>query len=113
MSRFFLSERSSRARLREAAAAQAERRDIVKALSWGQVSRRDLIKMGLFTTAGVLAPIRGLSPFAASAFAAGDSNIPTGLSPSPLGGVRAFTQPMLRFDVLPRQLRFVLPPAIL
>jgi hypothetical protein len=50
----------------------------------------------------VLAPIRGLSPFAASAFAAGDSNIPTGLSPSPLGGVRAFTQPMLRFDVLPR-----------
>ena len=65
MSRLFLSERSSRARLREAAAAQAERRDIVKALSWGQVSRRDLIKMGLFTTAGVLAPIRGLSPFVA------------------------------------------------
>jgi mono/diheme cytochrome c family protein len=43
MSRFFLREHASRARLREAAAAQANRREIVKALSWGQVSRRELI----------------------------------------------------------------------
>ncbi|HXT31616.1 MAG TPA: hypothetical protein VN716_20090, partial [Vicinamibacterales bacterium] len=95
MSCFFLRENASRARLREAAAAQANRRDIVKALSWGQVSRRDLLKLGVFTGAGLLAPIRGLSPFASSAFAASDSNIPTGMPPSPLGGVRAFSQPLL------------------
>src|SRR5262245_12858686 len=101
MSRFFLRENASRARLREAAAAQKERRDIVKALSHGQVSRRDLIKLGLFTSAGMLAPIRGLSPFAASkVYAATD--VPTGMPPSPLAGAQAFSQPMLRFDVLPR-----------
>ena len=100
MNRFFLRESASRARLKEAAAARENRREIVKALSWGQVSRRDLIKYGLFTGAGMIAPLRGLSPFATSAYAAGGSDVPTGLAPSPLGGVKAFTQPMLRFDVL-------------
>jgi len=112
MSRFFLRENASRARLREAAAAQANRRDIVKALSWGQVSRRDLLKLGVFTGAGLLAPIRGLSPFASSAFAASDSNIPTGMPPSPLGGVRAFSQPLLRFDVLPHVPRLAPEPTL-
>ena len=112
MSRFFLRENASRARLREAAAAQANRRDIVKALSWGQVSRRDLLKLGVFTGAGLLAPIRGLSPFASSAFAASDSNIPTGMPPSPLGGVRAFSQPLLRFDVLPHVARLTPEPTL-
>ena len=112
MSRFFLRENASRARLREAAAAQANRRDIVKALSWGQVSRRDLLKLGVFTGAGLLAPIRGLSPFASSAFAASDSNIPTGMPPSPLGGVRAFSQPLLRFDVLPHVPRLTPEPTL-
>ena len=63
MSRLYLNERSSRARLKEAAAAREHRRDMVKALSWGQVSRRELLKLGLFTGAGLLAPIRGLNPF--------------------------------------------------
>ena len=112
MSRFFLRENASRARLREAAAAQANRRDIVKALSWGQVSRRDLLRLGVFTGAGLLAPIRGLSPFASSAFAASDSNIPTGMPPSPLGGVRAFSQPLLRFDVLPHVPRLTPEPTL-
>jgi hypothetical protein len=100
MNRFFLRESASRARLKEAAAACDHRREIVRALSWGRVSRRDLLKCGLFTAAGLLAPIRGLSPFVGSAYAAGDDNIPTGLAPSPLFGVKAFMQPMLRFDLL-------------
>src|SRR6266545_4634479 len=90
----------SRARLKEAENARKNRAEIAKALSWAQVTRRDLIKMGLFTAGGALAMKNGLSPFARSAYA--DSNIPTGLPPSPLFGVQAFTQPMPRFDVLPR-----------
>ena len=97
---FFLSPKASRARLREAENARRNRWDIIKAHSQGQVSRRDLIKMGLFTSAGLLIPISGLSPFARSAFA--NSDIPTGLPPSPLFGVQAFTQPMPRFDLFPR-----------
>jgi FtsP/CotA-like multicopper oxidase with cupredoxin domain len=110
MSRFFLRENTSRARLKEAADARTHRREIVKALSWGQVSRRDLLRAGLFTGAGLLAPIRGLSPFAASVYASHGSDIPTGLPPSPLFGVQAFTQPMLRFDLLPRQPLAALTP---
>src|SRR5262245_31984651 len=112
MTRFFLRENASRARLREAVAAQKERREIVKALSWGQVSRRDLIKLVLLTGAGMLAPIRGRSPFAPSRLYAA-TEVPTGRPPSPLFGVEAFTQPMLRFDVLPRQenFRFASPSA--
>ena len=97
---FFLSPKASRARLREAENARRNRWDIIKAHSQGQVSRRDVIKMGLFTSAGLLIPISGLSPFARSAFA--NSDIPTGLPPSPLFGVQAFTQPMPRFDLFPR-----------
>src|ERR1051326_885038 len=97
MSGLFLSEKASRARLREAEQAQRNRVEIVRELSWGRVSRRDLIKMGLFTAAGMLAPVRGLSPFAKSVYA--DS---TSMPPSPLFGCEAFTQPMPRFDVLPR-----------
>ena len=106
---FFLSSKSSKARLREAENARKNRWDIINANTQGQVSRRDLIKMGLFTGAGLLVPISGLSPFARSAFA--DSNIPTGLPPSPLFNVRDFSTPMPRFDVLPRQPVSVLNPA--
>jgi hypothetical protein len=109
MNRLFLRENASRARLKEAAEARENRREIVKALSWGQVSRRELLRYGLFTTAGLLAPLRGLSPFAPSVYAS--SNIPTGLPPSPLNGVQAFTQPLLRFDVLPRTPITTLSPA--
>ena len=96
---FFL-RNASQARLREAENARHNRAEIVKAYSHGQVTRRDLIKWGLITTAGVLAPIHGLSPFVPSVYA--DSNIPTGAPPSPLFGAQPFTQPMPRFDLLTR-----------
>src|SRR3989442_4749284 len=66
--------------------------------------------MGLFTTAGTLVLKNGLSPFARSAYA-DDSSIPTGLPRSPLFGIQAFTQPMPRFDVLPRTPVSALSPA--
>ena len=103
MGQLYLGEKASRARLREATRARENRREIVKALSQGQVSRRELLKWGLFTSAGLLAPIGGLNPFVSSAYATSGSDIPTGIPPSPLGDVQAFTQPMLRFDVLPRR----------
>ena len=85
MGRLYLGSNASRARLKEAEGARNNRREIVKALSWGQVSRRDLLKLGLITGAGLIAPIRGLSPFAASVYASSD--VPTGLPPSQLFGV--------------------------
>src|SRR4026207_286444 len=99
-SNFFLSPKASKARLREAEQARKNRWEIINANTQGQVSRRDLIKMGLFTSAGLLIPISGLSPFARSAFA---DSIPTGLPPSPLlNNTTAFATPMPRFDVFPR-----------
>jgi FtsP/CotA-like multicopper oxidase with cupredoxin domain len=97
--RIYLPLNASKARLREAETARRNRAEIVKVSSQGQVSRRELFKWGLFTAAGLLAPIRGLNPFVSSAY--GDS-IPTGAPRSPLFGVQPFTQPMPRFDVLPR-----------
>src|SRR5215813_12374986 len=100
---FFLSEKASKARLREAENARKNRAEIVKAYSQGQVSRRDLVKWGLITTGGLLAPIHGLNPFVNSAFAASSLNRPTGAPPSPgLNGL-AFTQPMQRFELMDRQ----------
>src|SRR5437773_5559553 len=101
---------ASRARMREAENARRNRAEILQAWSQGQVSRRDLFKLGLFTAAGTLVSKNGLSPFARSAYA-DDSSIPTGLPRSPLFGVQAFTQPMLRFDVLPRTPVSALSPA--
>src|SRR5947209_11573638 len=99
---FFLSENSSKARLREAENARNNRAEIVKAYSQGKVSRRDLIKWGLITTGGMLAPIHGLNPFVSTAYADGGSGIPTGAPRSPLFGVQQFSTPMPRFDVAPR-----------
>ena len=101
----FLPKNASRLALKAARQAQDERRGIIKALSHGKVSRRDLIKMGLFTGAGMLAPIRGLHPLQTNLLAQtpGGPGIPTGLPPSPLFGATAFSQPMPRFDVLPRR----------
>ena len=104
----FLSSTASKARLREAETARRNRLEIVKAHSWGQVSRRDLIKWGLITAGGLLLPIKGVSPFATSVYA---DSIPTGTPPSPLFGVQPFTQPMPRFDVLPRNPVATLNPA--
>jgi manganese oxidase len=113
MSIFYLPKNASRARVREAENARRNRAEIMKAYSQGQVSRRDLVKWGLFTTAGVIAPISGLSPFVAyaSGGSGGSSNIPTGMPPSPLFGVLAFTTPMLRFDVISRNAVSSLNPA--
>ncbi|HEX7287612.1 MAG TPA: multicopper oxidase domain-containing protein [Candidatus Angelobacter sp.] len=95
---FFLPETASRARIREAENARKNRQEIVKAYSQGQVTRRDLIKWGLITTGGLLAPIHGLNPFVKSAY----GSIPTGANPSPLFGAQPFTQAMPRFDLLAR-----------
>ena len=119
MSRFYLPWNASRARLREAEHARKNRQEIVRELSWGRVSRRDLLKMGVFTGAGLVAPIGGLNPFVGSAHASGSgsgsgsggSSVPTGLPPSPTFGVKAFTQPMPRFDVLTRNPLSSLSPA--
>jgi manganese oxidase len=108
-SSFFVSPHASRARIQEAENARKNRAEIVKACSQGKVSRRDLIKWGLITTGGLLAPIHGLNPFVTSAYADGGNNFPTGAPPSPLFGVQAFTQPMPRFDVLPR---LPIPPVV-
>src|SRR5712691_3097569 len=92
---------ASNARERDAERARQNRAEIVRELSWGRVSRRDLIKMGLFTGAGMLARVGGLNPFVATASARSDDN-PTGAPRSPLFGAGPFTQPMPRVDVLPR-----------
>ncbi len=70
---FFLSEKSSKARLREAENARKNRAEIVKAFSQGKVTRRELVKWGLITSGGLLAPIHGLNPFVNSAYASGGS----------------------------------------
>ena len=106
----YLPGNASRARLREAENARQNRAEILQAWSQGRLSRRDLIKLGLLTAAGTLVLKNGLSPFAPSAYA-DDSSIPTGLPRSPLFGVQAFTQPMPRFDVLPRTPVSALSPA--
>jgi FtsP/CotA-like multicopper oxidase with cupredoxin domain len=81
--------------LREAQKARDNRAEIVKALSQGQVSRRELFKWGIFTVTGALALKNGLSPFANSAYAA----IPTGTPPTPLWGALPFTQEMPRLNL--------------
>ena len=112
----WLNEYSDRRRIQDAENARRERQEITKALSHSQVSRRDLVKWGLFTTAGIMLPIGGLNPFvrplnAQPIFDGGGSGIPTGLPASPTFGVQPFTQPMPRFDVLPRNAVSTLNPA--
>src|SRR5215831_5501821 len=98
---FWLREDSDRRRLRDAENARRNRAEITAALSHDQIKRRDLVKWGLFTTAGIMLPIGGLNPFVRplraldhggrSGTSGGDggggggggscSQIPTGLSP--------------------------------
>jgi hypothetical protein len=99
---FFLPWNASKARLREAENARKNRLEIVKAVSQGAVSRRELFKWGLITGAGLVAPIQGLSPFVKSAYADDGGGIPTGAPPSPGTAGLDFTQPMMRFEVLQR-----------
>jgi manganese oxidase len=122
MSIFYLPKNTSKTRLKEAENARKNRAEIVKALSHGQVSRRELVKWGLITGAGLLAPIGGLSPFVPYAHASGGGSgsgggggttgIPTGAPPSLFfNNVQAFTQPMLRFDLAQRNPVSSLNPA--
>ena len=90
----YLPRTASRIRLKEAQIARNNRAEIVKALSQGEITRRDLFKWGIFTTTGLLVAKNGLSPFAKSAYAGDD--IPTGTPPSPLFGAQPFSQPMPR-----------------
>src|SRR5262244_2382474 len=94
-SMYYLSPKASRIRQREAQNARNNRAEIVKALSLGQITRRDLYKWGLLTTTGMIALKNGLSPFARSAFAA----VPTGTPRSPLFGAQKFTQPLNRLQL--------------
>src|SRR5262250_2593082 len=94
----YISPKASLARQREAQKARDNRAEIVKALSHGQITRRDLYKWGIFTTTGALALKNGLSPFARSAFAA----VPTGTPRSPLFGAQKFSQPLPRLALQPR-----------
>jgi FtsP/CotA-like multicopper oxidase with cupredoxin domain len=91
----YISEKASRIRQKEAQRARDNRAEIVKALSIGQINRRDLFKWGLLTTTGLLACKNGLSPFARSAFA----DVPTGTPRSPLFGAAKFSQRMPRLSV--------------
>ncbi|HET9599243.1 MAG TPA: multicopper oxidase domain-containing protein [Anaeromyxobacteraceae bacterium] len=95
----FVHGKESRKRQREAERARRNRAEIVKAWSQGQITRRDIIKMGLASAGGALLLQNGLSPFAPSAYA----EVPTGTPRSPLFGVSPFTTPMPRFDVLERK----------
>jgi manganese oxidase len=94
----WLPKNASRSRIREAENARRNRREVLTALSRGQITRRDLLKWGLMTAGGALAWKHGFNPFVRSAYA----SIPTGLPSSPLFGAIAFEKPMPRFDVLPR-----------
>ena len=70
----FIASNASRIRQRETQRARNNRAEIVKARSIGQISRRDLVKWGIFTATGLLVCKNGLNPLAPSAFA----NVPTG-----------------------------------
>ena len=91
---YYLSRDASRIRQREAQNARNNRAEIVRALSIGQITRRDLYKWGLLTFGG-LALKNGLSPFARSAFAA----VPTGTPASPLFGAQKFQVPVAQGTV--------------
>ncbi|MGI9331867.1 MAG: multicopper oxidase family protein [Gammaproteobacteria bacterium] len=82
-------------RIREAQNARDNRSELYQALTQGQISRRDLLKWGLMTPAGVLAAKHGLSAFAPSAYA----DVPTGTPPSPTFGAEKYTQPLPRLIV--------------
>src|SRR5262249_39914291 len=100
----YLPRNASKARLRDAERARRNRAEIVRELSWGRVSRRDLFKWGLFTAAGALAPKGGLSPFVSMS---GQLFSPTGAPPGPRPAALLvsppFSPPVPRCAVLPRR----------
>jgi manganese oxidase len=95
----YLSPRTSRNRLREAEGARRNRAEVIKAWSQGQLTRRDLVKLGLMTAAGSWVLKNGLSPHARSAY----GSVPTGALPSPIPAGLEFTQPMPRLGEFQRK----------
>lgn len=93
----YLNDKSSNRRIREAENARRNRAEIVRALSHGQISRRDLFKWGLFTASGLLLCKNGLSPYAPSAFAQSFTGVPL----TPLNGAMPFTIPLNRLQYTP------------
>jgi len=91
----YISPKASRIRQREAQRARDNRAEIVKARSLGQITRRDLIRWGIFTSSGLLVCKNGLSPLARSAFA----DVPTGTPRSPLFGGQKFFQRLNRLNL--------------
>ncbi|MGO4665677.1 multicopper oxidase domain-containing protein [Bosea sp. 2RAB26] len=82
-------------RLREAQRALENRLEIVKALSLGEITKRDLLRWGFFTAGGLLIAKNGLSPFAKSAYA----QVPTGAPRSPTFGAVRYHDAMRRPEV--------------
>lgn len=85
---------ASRIRQREAQNARNNRAEIIKALGNGQISKRDLLRWGIYTSGGLLVAKNGLSPFARSAYASDATGAPR----SPLRGATKFSQPMHRLN---------------
>ena len=86
---------ASRLRQREAQNARNNRAEIVKALGAEQITKRDLMRWGIYTTGGLLIAKNGLSPYAKSAFA----QAPTGAPRSPLFGAVKFRHPFERLNL--------------
>jgi FtsP/CotA-like multicopper oxidase with cupredoxin domain len=102
----YLPWRTSKRRIKEAEVARSNRLEIVKALSQGQVTRRELIRMGVMTAGGALVMKHGLHVLAPSAYAA----VPTGTPISPIPANSEFNQPMPRFEVLQKKPMVALSP---
>ena len=95
----YLPENISQQRWQRAERSRLNRQQIVQAVSQGQVSRRDLVKWGLFSASGALALKGGLNPFVGNAY----GEIPTGVPRSQLFGAAPFNCPMPRCDLMRRQ----------
>ena len=93
----FLTPKSSRIRLREAQRARDNRKEIHRALSLGQITRRDLLKWGIMTSGGILVCKNGLSPLALQRLCRRRS--PPAPALAPLFGARKFVARMPRLDL--------------
>ncbi|MGO4737543.1 multicopper oxidase domain-containing protein [Bosea sp. 2KB_26] len=91
----YLPRETTGVRLREARRALENRLEIVRALSVGQITKRDLLRWGFFTAGGLLIAKHGLSPFAKSAYA----QVPTGAPRSPIFGAVRYHDAMRRPEV--------------
>jgi len=78
-----------KARLRQAALAGRQRRELNAALASGQISRRDLVRWGLVTTGGLAGLLSGIGPIPSRAAQAAGLAVPclaSRNSPRPVSG---------------------------